>query len=121
MKNNDFADIMAALSTVPDVDIDPETGIVNRNSKGSLSDKYNIKENIKSEKVREMLEKNEQVSLEEKSDAKNICDAYKDLMGIKKPEISESSESKIIDVEPLQNEDLLMESYIKQINKKGRK
>ena len=79
--STDFSEIMAAMSQVPDVDIDPNSGTTMRASGKTLGQTYKMEDKVTpqmAEKMREHALLNE----EGKEVSKSQVDAYKEMMGI---------------------------------------
>lgn len=79
--SSDFSEIMAAMSQVPDVDIDPHSGTTMRSSGKTLGQKYAMEDKVSpkmAEKIRERALLNE----DGKEASKSQVDAYKEMMGI---------------------------------------
>ncbi len=78
--SNDFSQIMAAMSQVPDVDIDPNSGATMRASGKTLGQKYQMEDKV-SPKMAEKIRENALLNEQGKEASKSACDAYKELIG----------------------------------------
>jgi len=79
--SNDFSDIMAAMSQVPDVDIDPNSGATMRSSGKTLGQTYKMEDKV-SPKMAEKIRENALLNEEGKEASKSQVDAYKEMMGL---------------------------------------
>lgn len=78
--SSDFSEIMAAMSQVPDVDIDPESGTTMRASGKTLGQKYQMEDKV-SPKMAEKIRENALLNEQGKEASKSTCDAYKEMIG----------------------------------------
>ena len=78
--SSDFSEIMAAMSQVPDVDIDPHSGTTMRASGKTLGQTYQMEDKVSPE-MAEKIRENALLNEEGKEASKSTCDAYKEMIG----------------------------------------
>lgn len=79
--STDFSEILSAMSQVPDVDIDPNSGTTMRASGKTLGQTYKMEDKV-SPKMAEKIRENALLNEEGKEASKSQVDAYKEMMGI---------------------------------------
>lgn len=75
----DFSEIQAALASVPDEIIDPNTGAKISSGK-TLGQTYNMEDKV-SPKMAEKIRENALLNEQGKEASKSTCDAYKEMIG----------------------------------------
>ena len=78
--SSDFSEIMAAMSQVPDIEIDPNSGTTMRASGKTLGQKYQMEDKV-SPKMAEKIRENALLNEEGKEASKSTVDAYKEMIG----------------------------------------
>jgi hypothetical protein len=79
--STDFSEIMAAMSSVPDIVIDPNSGATIGGTGKTLGDKYQMEGRV-SPKIAEKIRENRVVSESQKEESRSQVDAYKEMIGV---------------------------------------
>ena len=132
--STDFSEIIAAMSQVPDVDIDPESGTTMRASGKTLGQKYQMEDKVSpqaAEKIRERALLNE----DGKKASKSTVNAYREMIGLPTTTQVKAQQTQDIDgtciteeehlqnfmenkdvVQPVQSQPVITEAQYSQVN-----
>jgi hypothetical protein len=138
--STDWSEIQAAMSSVPDIVIDPHSGATVGGTGKTLGQTYDMEGKV-SPKIAEKIRENAKLNEEGKSSSKSMVDAYKEMMGVptsndmKNEAILENHFNQIATGEtalPIQDvrrgveilseeiEDPMMDMYVNSINSKNK-
>jgi hypothetical protein len=138
--STDFSEIMAAMSSVPDIVIDPHSGATVGGTGKTLGEAYDMEGKV-SPQMAEKIRERAKLNLEGKESSKNMVDAYKEMMGVptsidlKNDQILENYFNEMANgtaVQPIHEvrqgvetlaediEDPMMDMYVNSINNKNK-
>lgn len=79
--SNDFSQIQAALASIPDISIDPNTGATIGATGKTLGEKYQMEDKVSPE-ISEKIRANAVLNENSKKESLSQVDAYKEMIGV---------------------------------------
>jgi len=120
--STDFSEIMAAMSSVPDVVIDPNSGATIAATGKTLGEKYQMEDKV-SPKIAEKIRERKVISESEKVESRSQVDAYKEMIGMPTSvELKENHakakadhEQAVAEFQAQRNSEAIMEAHFQQM------
>ena len=120
--STDFSEIMAAMSSVPDIIIDPNSGTTIGSTGKTLGDKYQMEGKV-SPKIAEKIRENRVIAESEKEHSRSMVDAYKEMVGVptstqikeQHQKAIEEREQALAEFQAQRNSQAIMEAHFQEL------